>query len=367
MTGPQVGVAVAAALAAAAAAGCGDDGTQCGDGTTAVDGVCIPDNRTTCGDGTVLANGVCVIAPTTCEAGTVLIADRCVDPAGALTIDLEESPEPNGLAVADGTEASAAPAGTIELAAVGTPFIVHGHIAPFRDGDADGQLDPDVDTYVFTAAAPALLDISVDGVGGMQGGFYLIGAPGGPVPAYQRYAVALTGDTAHRRVFLPAAGVYELAIGDARSLAIGRTPPPPAGSGDAAGGPDTEYYASITALAMPAATALALDAGAATQHASLATDQVAFYTTTVAGGDLEVRVAMAGSAAASLAVTLGDALAGYADEVPAMKASPAVDAALAISGLASGAGPVFVVDAVYNDGPAPAAFTLQLAQSGSAP
>ena len=93
MTGLLVAVAVAAALTLAA--GCGDDGTRCGDGTTEVDGACTPDIRKACGDGTVLANGVCVIAPTTCGVGTVLIADRCIDPTGALTIDLEESPERN--------------------------------------------------------------------------------------------------------------------------------------------------------------------------------------------------------------------------------------------------------------------------------
>jgi len=366
MTGLLVAVAVAAALTLAA--GCGDDGTRCGDGTTEVDGACTPDIRKACGDGTVLANGVCVIAPTTCGVGTVLIADRCIDPTGALTIDLEESPEPNGLAVAASVEASTAPAGTIDLAAIGTPFIVHGHITPFRDGDGDGQLDPDVDTYVLNVATATLLDISVDGVGGTQGGFYLIGAPGGPVPGYQRYAVALTGDTAHRRLFLPVAGSYELAIADARSLAIGRTPPPAAGSGDAAGGPDAAYYASITSIAVPAATALVLDdAGVATQRDTLAVGQVAFYTTTVSGGDLDVRVTMAGSAAASLAAILGGALAGYADEIPATKVGPATDAELALSAVASGAAPMFVVDAVYNEGAAPAVFSLQLAQRAAPP
>ncbi len=42
-------------------AACGDDGgggTECGNGTTLVDGECISD--VTCGDGTVLTDGICL-------------------------------------------------------------------------------------------------------------------------------------------------------------------------------------------------------------------------------------------------------------------------------------------------------------------
>jgi hypothetical protein len=364
MTGPHVGVAAAVALAL----GCGDDRTRCGDGTTEVDGVCKPDSQTACGDGTIAMNGLCVIDATSCEDGTVLIANRCVDPAGELTIDLEESAEPNGIAVAAGVEASGAPAGTIALAAPGTPFVVHGHLTPFRDADADGQLDPDVDTYLLTAAGPALLDISVDGVGGIQGGFYLVGDRAGAVPRYVRYGLAIAGDTAHRRVFLPAAGVYALAIADTRSLAIGQAPPPPAGVGGVAGGPGAEYYVSITAVALPSPAMLSLTDGAASQGATLAADEVALYTTVLGAGDVDLRVALTGTAAvASLAVVAGDHLAGYADEIPAAMASPATDAEVAISGVAAGTELMIVVDAVYNDGPAASPFTLTIAQSAAAP
>jgi len=63
-------------------------------------------------------------------------------PDSGLVVDLEESPEPNGVAIATGVEFSAAPAGVINLKPAGEAFVIHGHITPFRDFDGDGQLDP---------------------------------------------------------------------------------------------------------------------------------------------------------------------------------------------------------------------------------
>jgi len=342
------------ALGATLAAGCGDNARECGVGTEDVDGICAPINNTVCGDGTKLDEGRCVIDPTACQSGTVLVAGRCTDPTAALLIDLEESFEPNGLAIATGVEPSPAPAGTIALKPIDQSFVVHGHITPFRDADADGQLDPDVDSYLLTAAAPTLLEITVDGVGGAQGAFYLAGDPAGPVASYERYGLNLTGDTTRRQVFLPSPGVYTLAFSDTRALAIGRNPPPPAGAGAAAGGADAEYYATITARAIP--TPAALTAGAAvSQPGALATDQVALFNGGFAVGSNRVQLAMPGAAAASLAVLAGDALVGYADE---QRQPPKV--AEVIAAVAVDAAPVIVVDAVYNYGPAPAPFTVSI-------
>lgn len=345
-----LGVAVIAAAVA-----CGDNGSQCGPGTTEVDGVCLPAGTLVCGDGTKLESGRCVVDPAACQAGTVLVANRCVDPAGGLVIDLEESVEPNAMAVAAGVEVSTAPAGTIALKAAGTPFVLHGRIAPFRDVDGDLQLDADFDTYLVTVAGPTLLEVTVDGVGGTQGAFYAAGDRQGAVPTYERYGLNLTGDTSRRRMFLPAAGRFAIAIADTRTLAIGRNPPQPAGTGGAAGGPLAEYYASITVIAQPSPTAIALTAGAGSLTGTLATDEVKLFTAPLGAGVHEVASAMPGAAAASIAVVSGAQLEGYADETPTTSAVVEVD------GLGPGAAPVIAVDAAYNYGPAPERFTVTIA------
>jgi hypothetical protein len=336
-------------------AGCGDNGDRCGDGTIDVDGVCRPGMVTTCGDGTKLENGQCVIDPGACQAGTVLIAGHCVDPTRVPTVDLEESPEPNGFAVAPGVEASSAPAGILALV-LGQTFVIHGHITPFRDADGDGQLDPDVDTYAVTTTGPALLDISVDGVGGAQGAFFVTADPEGAVGAYERYGLNLTGDTSQRRVFLPAAGSYSIAIADTRSLALGKNPPAPAGSGGAAGGPDAEYYASITSEAIPIPRPILATEPVTTTAETLATDEVKIFQTTLGTGANVLRDVMTGAAAASVMLLVNGQLAGYSDETTA----PAADAKLTIGGVPSGEPVLVIVDTVYNYGPAPEPFTLTI-------
>jgi hypothetical protein len=355
MTRPLVfGIAAIAAIA-----GCGDNARVCGTGTMDVSGVCVPVTTAGCGDGTKLDNGECVVDPTTCQAGTVLIADRCVDPTLGLTVDLEESPEPNGLQIASGVEPSAAPAGAITLKPTGQTFVIHGHLTPFRDADGDGQLDPDFDTYTITVTGPTLLAISVDGVGGAQGAFYATGAlPGPPAVRYERYGLNLTGDTAKRRLFLPRAGDYQLAIADTRSLAVGKNPPPPAGSGGAAGGLAAEYYASLTVEAIPPPATITLTAGAGTTTGTLATDEVKFFTIAPGAQALHVTDVMATAATAALAVSHADSLDGYAEENPA--ALPPTQATLAIN-FGTPVTPLIAVDTVYNYGPAPEPFTLTVA------
>ncbi len=346
------------AVVTAGTVGCGDDTRECGPGTRDVDGVCVPESMTTCGDGTKLENGLCVVDPVSCQAGTVLIASRCVDPTKGLVVDLEESSEPNAIGIADGVEESPTPAGTITLKPIGEVFVVHGHITPFRDADGDGDSDPDVDTYLINVAGPALLDVTVDGIGGAQGAFYAIGDPAGPFPLYERYGLNLTGDTSRRRLFLPVAGRYELAIADTRSLAIGNNPPGPAGSGGAAGGPSAEYYATITAVAIPAPSPITLSGGMATRTGTITSDDVTFFTTVPSSAQVNLRLAMPrAAAAASVIAFVADQLAAYDDETPGS------DAEGAVTGITPGASLLIVVDTAYNYGPAAEPFTLTVQQN----
>jgi len=129
-----------------------------------------------------------------------------------------------------------------------------------------------------------LLAVTVDGTGGAQGAFYTIGDPRGAVPAYERYGLNLTGDTSRRRLFLPAAGVYKLAITDTRSLAVGNNRPRPAGAGGAAGGPFAEYYATITVESIPSPMSIPITGGVGRQVGTLATDEVELFTAKMAPG-----------------------------------------------------------------------------------
>ncbi len=358
--GYLAGLAAITASALGGAAGCGDNARVCGDGTVERAGVCTAAPALACGAGTRVADGQCAVDPAVCPPGTLLVATRCVDPTRQLTVDLEESFEPNGLGIAAGVEASAAPAGVVALKPSGLPLILHGHLTPFRDADGDGQPDPDVDTYVLPVPGPTLLDVAVTGVGGAIGAFYLAGDPQVD-PGYERYGVAIAGATVQRRVLLPVAGRYAIAIADARTIAIGHNPPPAAGARAAAGGPDAGYYATLTVQPMPAPVPIALTAGTASQTGALSADEVRLFSAPLDAGSYAVDLAMPGPAAASLAVIDGGALAGYADENPGSASRPPSAARLTISGLLPGDMPVIAVDAVHNLGPAPEPFTLTIA------
>ena len=291
------GMVVATALGAlAATAGCGDNSVTCGPGTNAVDGVCtasstcgagtkadatgqcVPDGSVVCSDGTKLdtTTGLCVIDPNSCQDGTVLVAGVCQD-KGRVAVDVEEGAEPNGLLVLG--EDSTNPAGQFAVPAMGATVVLHGHITPFQDTNGDGQQDADSDTYVFQATGPTALRVSVDGVGGDLGGYLMVASPDDPnstLATYQRFGVNLTGDTANRELFLPAAGIYAIAITDSRSLFLG----------GAFGDANTEYYASITQVALPAATAITLDANgaAALKTESIANDELKTYSIAMGNG-----------------------------------------------------------------------------------
>jgi hypothetical protein len=361
-------------LAALGVAGCGDNSASCGDGTmndhgvcvpsgtcgagTVADpttGACIPDGSVICTDGTRFdpASGTCMIDPDSCQNGTVLVGDRCVDPTADLTIDLEEGPEPNG---EDIIEASATPAG--EIAALepvgGDSYVIHGHITPFQDTDGDGQLDPDVDSYVLQVSGPTLIHMTADGVHGIDAGFVAIAAvtdQHDPLAGWIRFGLDITGDTSKRQVFLPAAGTYFLAIADTRTLFEYATGGPTrAAPGDANGA----YYVSIETLDLPTPTALTVTDGVATRTGTISSDEVQFYSVDLGTGINDATLeTTAPQITASLVASVDDDLRSIGDASAGLPA-----ASVAFGGVSAGATTVLVVDDQVDTATAPVDFTL---------
>ena len=360
-----------ATLAFACAIGCGDNSKECGPGTeddrgtcvpTAVcgfgtvadeeTGECIPDS-TACSDGTVFdpLTGTCKIDPAACQNGTVLINNQCVDPTVGLTIDVQEGPEPNGLGI---VEASDAQAGNVTVKPAGQTFVIHGKLAPHRDANNDGAMDPDVDTFVITVAGPVLLSITADGVGGITAGFVAVAAveAGNVLDGWRRFGINLVGDTSKRQVYLPKAGTYRLAIGDARTLDEYRA----TGTSTAAP-PPGDYYVSLTDLGAPNATALTGN----TITSTVAADTVQFYSVPMGTGLNAVTLVMPSDLAlASVVVANNGAFKAFADET-------AQPARVLAGGISSGDTTLVAVDNVFNVLPSPAAFTLTITPSNATP
>lgn len=245
----RLGVLAGGVLGVLVGSGCGDNSKSCGPGTgdEDQDGECEVDPG---GTGVVCSNGTrldpvsmdrCVPDPSLCGSGTVLVNGTCQDPTAGLMIDLEEGPEPNGL------EPDATPAGEIVLG--GDGFVIHGCVTPLDDATAD------LDAYLLTVSAPALLDVVADGVGGLAAGFHVLStATTPPLASYARLGLAHGTDLAHRQLFLPAAGTYRLILTDTRTLLPliqGGTASPPAGNPDGT----SCYYVTLTELT-PAPQAL---------------------------------------------------------------------------------------------------------------
>lgn len=248
---------LAASSLAVTVAGCGDDASslECGANTSEVDGVCVADvSDTTCGTGTVasgtecvpdgsvicetgttfeMASGTCVADITGCGAGTVVVDGECKDPAD-VTTDISEAAEPNDLG---GTP------GTFDVPAVGDAITISGCIEPT---EVDGDVLADFDSYVFATSGSALLDITVDGIGGAAGAFQLQTGDEELFDAgFQRFGVNLANDMSQRTLFLPKAANFAISFGDSRTIV----------SGFPAGGPEACYVATIRNVAIPAATA----------------------------------------------------------------------------------------------------------------
>jgi len=357
--------------------GCGDNDHLCGPGKTYDDATnsCIA--ATECGPGTIvdpatstcvavctdgtkldMATGQCVVDPDDCQAGTVLVNNRCVDPTDGLVVDLDEgSTEPNGYGV---IEVSPSPVGAITLKPVGSAFVIHGKIAPFRDLDGDGQMDPDTDSYTLTVSQPTLLEITADGVGGIDGGFVSIAqvtTPGDPLAIWLRFGLNITGDTSKRQVFLPGAATYILTIADTRTLFQYAT----GGPINAAPGPG-DYYVTVKQLAIPTPTAITVTAGAGSASGTTSGD-VAFYAAPMGTGLNDVKLVMpALQTNSALAVTQNNA---FRNDTYAGVAGGASE--MFIGGFQNSDNVVIAADAVWNYATSPAAYTLSLRTSDATP
>jgi hypothetical protein len=333
-------------------AACGDNGSECDPGTTMnVNGTCVG-NATTCSDGTILVGDHCEIDPASCQDGTVLMGGQCVDP-GVQMADIEEAAEPNGLGL---IEISSQPAGTITLKPAGQAFVIHGKIVPFQDDDADGQQDPDIDTYVVQVTAPTKISISADGLHGLAAGFVsLANVPtSDPLTDWTRFGVNLTGDTSKREIYLPVAGTYLIGVGDSRSLLLTG-----GAAGAEMGAAAFEYYVSIEQGTITP-KALTVDAnGTATESGMRNPGEVKLFTAPMGAGFNDASLeSSAPQIQSSLVVTRTRSSAitikgiGNGDDV--------TPAAVSFLGIATGDTTTFVADTVIDYAISPTPFTLTL-------
>lgn len=348
------------AVAIASVAACGDNSKRCGDGTEAnEDGYCVPVDTTTCGPGTTLSGdecvpdgsviceqgtvfdeeaGGCVPSDEVCAEGTVFVDGECVPEDDTLTADLEEAPEPN-----DAQEEDDDIAGQFVLPAAGESTSLHGCITPYRDVDGDGFDDIDYDAWVFQANGPALVEITADGVGGLTAGYIMIGLIDQPSfdGTWQRIGANLTGDTASRQVYLPAAGIYAIFMTDSRSIFF---------ESGAAGTEETCYFTTVENLgAPPAPVAIS---GPNTEIAGMVDDAPLFFSYDPAEGDLlEVLHALdttSTAAASSVLAMNNDGFWSYGEPAPF------------VGGLADDDEVLLVVEPVYNYALEPVPFTLEV-------
>ena len=262
---------------------CGGDGFECGDKTTEVDGSCVPNEmicatgttfntstrrceadtptQTTCGAGTTLSDGECVPSEESPECGpnTMLMGNQCV-PDGSMIctgntlFDMETGTcvvDPNAICdgnavLVEATETCVDSDSTLEAMAdsrelmepndpafneMGMPQMVDvssdptsvwGCIRP-TDFDDDGVVDADLDYFAVEITDPGtVLDVTIDGVGGLSAGVVFFSIADDMVAAgWERNVVSLSNDGASGKVFFPEAGTYYLATYDSRFLFSG--------------------------------------------------------------------------------------------------------------------------------------------------
>jgi hypothetical protein len=285
-----------------------------------------------CGQGTTYdpASGTCLPDIEACADGTVLVDGACVPDDDTLTADADEAAEPN-----------ASKAGDIVIPAIDAPaYVVHGCIEPVG-GEAD--LDP----WLFTVDGPTYLEVTADGVGGLAAGFQVVSDDEElAADGWVRFGLNLVGDTSVRKLYLPKAGTYALAMTDSRTLVFE----------GGFGGAGACYYTSVKRLAVPEPVALP----APTVEDELG-DEPRFYTVTPADvgvvaatlflsspNAVEQLVALDGEGYRELA---GEGVDGLGRPVPAQ---------VAFGGL-TGEPVILVVDTVFSTALAPVGFVLSVA------
>jgi hypothetical protein len=361
----QLSIALAA-VALTAAAGCGDNSKTCGPGTqdSDDDGECEPvPTQPMCTNGTILdtATNSCVIDPMACQNGTVLIDGKCVDPTAGLKVDLTERTEPNNLGIG-GLETSTSNAGDIALKPAGSVFVVKGTINPHRDGNGNGEVDADMDAYALDVAGPTLVEVTVDGVGGLMGAFLAQSDAVTLAPGWRRFGINVTGDASKRQLYFPAAGKYYVSVGDTRSLSVGVGSPPAAGAGAAAGGPGFTYFMSLKVLPIPAPTTLTLTDGKVTASSTLNVGEVKLYTVPMGLGINTASLRMVGTPAAALVIGRNGT---YKDEGIEPSAIPPAPASADLVGFRADESALLVVDTAYHYGPGATPFDLAVTTRGA--
>lgn len=203
---------------------------QCGTGTVAAGGSCVPDGTVVCTQGTRfdMTSGTCVVDPTACANGTTLVGTVCTPDDQLLmgAADVVEVEATDG-----GTVSGVLPAAMLDA---GVTF--YGCVTP-------SPTERDDDVWTLTVTEPTLLDVRVDGIGGLSGAFVVVPVSNPQLARFQRVGVNLTGDTSQREVYLPLAGTYAIFIDDSRALLTGA----PTGSAN------TCYFATVSRKPMPAA------------------------------------------------------------------------------------------------------------------
>jgi hypothetical protein len=301
--------------------GCGDNSKFCGQGTDDRDGdgeceAFAPDKI--CGDGTSAdpITSACIPDPETCGGGTVLVNGRCQDPTAALDIDLEEGPEPNAF------EPGAIPAGVITLEPVGADgVVIHGCVTPI-----DG---PDLDVYQLTVDAPTLLSITADGVQGLAAGFQLT-STAVPLATWRRFGIDLATDMSRRQVLLPTAGTYRLVVTDSRTLfpALTGGPLVPAGNADGT----SCYFVTVDQLPL-----VPVPFVATTGASGMLDDQLAVFSTTLAGSTSLTATFATPHAQEAIVVLKNGALHAFDD-----------DGSIVVTGVTAADALVVVMDFVHN-------------------
>jgi hypothetical protein len=321
-------------------------GTTCAVGTTLVDGECVPDGTVICEQGTVFdsATGTCVVDASACAAGTVLVDGECVPFDDTLIGDVAEGAEPNDL--------DHAPV-NIELPATDATLTLSGCFSPV-DLDGDGDLDADSDGFAFVTTGPMLLEVTIDGKGGASAGFVLAGGSAAmDADGWIRLGADLTADGASRQVFLPDAGLYGLAAVDARSLLLGL----PAGDP----GPDAKtcWFMQITPRDMPAPTPLVAGAVSGTHgdpqfFSMTATDKQLVFT--------ELRTEVTSAARGAFVQMVDGAYRGsaIADETDGIASD-------VLAGLGAGQTVVVVVEPMFDISLDDVDFDFEVSDAGAVP
>lgn len=326
--------------------GDGGTGASCGEGTTEMDGECVPDGSMVCTGNTRFDadTGTCVVDEGACAEGTVYVEEegRCVPFDDTLEGDVAEAGEPNG-------EQEDATWADLPVPAPDETVTFEGCVQP-DDFDGDGTTDVDFDGFVFSVTAPTILDITLDGKGGLSAGFAVLPADEELASTgWQRLGLDLVSDGAQRQVYLPTAGNYVLFASDGRSLLLN----------EPAGGEETCYFGQVEQVEIPDPTPL--EDGMATGDIG---DPQFFSTTASGDGGL-----MFGTLSEDSSAVVSAGVTRVAGElgITASEAEDSGDTNLVAPGLSDGDEVVFVVDHVYDISLDPVEWSLSVEAADSQP